>query len=119
MVGDLLRLLDTPTADLPPGVQDSGGANGEPFQAEAQEHRDEQGVRRHLPAQPHRDARPDACLDDRERRVIVRRYGLDDHPPQTQREIAAQCGISRSYVSRIEKRALQTLEIAMDGWRPG
>ena len=42
----------------------------------------------------------DACLDDRERRVIVRRYGLDDHPPQTQREIAAQCGISRSYVSR-------------------
>ena len=61
----------------------------------------------------------DACLDDRERRVIVRRYGLDDHPPQTQREIAAQCGISRSYVSRIEKRALQKLEAAMDGWRPG
>ena len=61
----------------------------------------------------------DACLDDRERRVIVRRYGLDDRPPQTQREIAAQCGISRSYVSRIEKRALQKLEAAMDGWRPG
>lgn len=61
----------------------------------------------------------DACLDDRERRVIIRRYGLDDRPPQTQREIAAQCGISRSYVSRIEKRALQKLEVAMDGWRPG
>lgn len=42
----------------------------------------------------------DACLDDRERRIIICRYGLDDHPPQTQREIAARCGISRSYVSR-------------------
>lgn len=61
----------------------------------------------------------DACLDDRERRIIICRYGLDDHPPQTQREIAAQCGISRSYVSRIEKRALEKLAAAMDGWRPG
>ena len=42
----------------------------------------------------------DACLDDRERRIIICRYGLDDHQPQTQREIAARCGISRSYVSR-------------------
>ena len=42
----------------------------------------------------------DACLDDRERRIIICRYGLDDHPPQTQREIAARCGIRRSYVSR-------------------
>ena len=61
----------------------------------------------------------DACLDDRERRIIICRYGLDDHPPQTQREIAARCGISRSYVSRIEKRALEKLAAAMDGWRPG
>ena len=40
------------------------------------------------------------CLTPRERTIIVRRYGLDDRPPQTQREIAGQCGISRSYVSR-------------------
>ena len=60
----------------------------------------------------------DHCLTPRERTIIVRRYGLDERPPQTQREIAAQCGISRSYVSRIEKRALEKLEIGMQGWRP-
>ena len=60
----------------------------------------------------------DTCLTGREREIIVRRYGLDDRPPQTQREVAARCGISRSYVSRIEKRALEKLEAAMDGWRP-
>lgn len=40
------------------------------------------------------------CLAPRERLIITLRYGLDDKPPRTQREIAAQCGISRSYVSR-------------------
>ena len=40
------------------------------------------------------------CLTPRERSVIMMRYGLDDRPPMTQREIAARCGISRSYVSR-------------------
>ena len=44
---------------------------------------------------------------------------LPNTHPVDQIEIAAQCGISRSYVSRIEKRALQKLEAAMDGWRPG
>ena len=39
------------------------------------------------------------CLDPREQQVIVLRYGLDGKTPMTQREIAAQCGISRSYVS--------------------
>ena len=58
------------------------------------------------------------CLTDRERSIITLRYGLDDQPPRTQREVAARCGISRSYVSRIEKRALAKLEQAMDGWRP-
>lgn len=58
------------------------------------------------------------CLDARERMIIVLRYGLDDQPPRTQREVAAQCGISRSYVSRIEKRALAKLEQAMGAWRP-
>ena len=50
----------------------------------------------------------------REQLVILRRYGLDGQPPQTQREGAAQCGISRSYVSRIEKKALQKLRRAYD-----
>lgn len=40
------------------------------------------------------------CLTPRERMVITMRYGLDDQLPRTQREIASQCGISRSYVSR-------------------
>ena len=44
---------------------------------------------------------------------------LGGQTPCTQREVAARCGISRSYVSRIEKRALGKLEQAMDGWRPG
>ena len=53
------------------------------------------------------------CLTPREARIITMRYGLDDLPPRTQREIAARCGISRSYVSRIEKKALNKLENAM------
>ena len=58
------------------------------------------------------------CLTDRERNIITLRYGLDGHAPRTQREIAAQCGISRSYVSRIEKRALEKLQEGMGGWTP-
>ena len=50
------------------------------------------------------------CLDGREKEIIVMRYGLNEQPPRTQREIAAVCGISRSYVSRIEKKALQKLK---------
>lgn len=42
----------------------------------------------------------DRCLSPRERKIIVLRYGLGEQPPLTQREIAARCGISRSYVSR-------------------
>lgn len=41
-----------------------------------------------------------SCLDERENMIITLRYGLNDRPPLTQREIAARCGISRSYVSR-------------------
>ena len=40
------------------------------------------------------------CLSERERRIITLRYGLDGRQPLTQREIAAQSGISRSYVSQ-------------------
>ena len=55
------------------------------------------------------------CLDERERQIITLRYGLDGRPPLTQRETAAKCGISRSYVSRIEKKALKKLEEGMEG----
>ena len=54
----------------------------------------------------------DQVLTERERMVLRMRYGLGGQPPRTQREIAAQCNISRSYVSRIEKKALQKLEAA-------
>ena len=50
-----------------------------------------------------------SCLTDQEREVICLRYGLFGHAPRRQREVAAQLGISRSYVSRIEKRALERL----------
>ena len=52
-------------------------------------------------------------LDDRERQVIILRYGLGGYPPQRQREVAILLGISRSYISRIEKRALQKLHQAL------
>jgi RNA polymerase sporulation-specific sigma factor len=51
-------------------------------------------------------------LTKREREIIILRYGLGSQPPLTQREIAAKKGISRSYVSRIEKKALEKLEAA-------
>ena len=54
------------------------------------------------------------CLTPREAKIIAMRYGLDDRIPRTQREIADRCGISRSYVSRIEKKALKKLEEAME-----
>ena len=48
-------------------------------------------------------------LDERERQIILLRYGMNGAPPLTQREVADLLGISRSYVSRIEKAALDTL----------
>ena len=49
------------------------------------------------------------ALDARERRILLLRYGLTGQPPMAQRQVAQHCGISRSYVSRIEKKALQKL----------
>ncbi len=49
-------------------------------------------------------------LDKRERKIIVMRYGLSSFPALTQREVAKMLGISRSYVSRIEKKALEKLK---------
>lgn len=51
-------------------------------------------------------------LNDRERLVIVKRYGLAGAEPKTQREVAKELGISRSYVSRIEKKAVLRMKDA-------
>lgn len=53
-------------------------------------------------------------LEPREREIIIQRYGLYDVTPKTQHEIAEKCNISRSYVSRIEKRALEKLRESFD-----
>ena len=55
------------------------------------------------------------CLTRREAEIIRLRYGLGGTVPLTQREIAASFGISRSYVSRIEKRALEKLRVGLEG----
>ena len=54
------------------------------------------------------------CLTEQEQQVLAMRYGLDGNPPRRQREVADLCGISRSYVSRIEKRALQKLRSRLE-----
>ena len=53
-------------------------------------------------------------LDERERQIITLRYGLSGDEPMTQKEVAASLGISRSYVSRIEKNALDRLLAAFN-----
>ena len=55
----------------------------------------------------------DSCLTQQERQVIQLRYGLGGQSPKRQREVAQITGISRSYVSRIEKRALGKLREAL------
>ena len=54
------------------------------------------------------------CLTEQEQQVLTMRYGLDGNPPRRQREVAAACNISRSYVSRIEKRALEKLKSKLE-----
>lgn len=54
-------------------------------------------------------------LTERESEIIRARYGLGGDTPLTQRECAARLGISRSYVSRIEKRAIEKLRAALIG----
>ena len=56
----------------------------------------------------------DTCLTEQERQVIDLRYGLTGSMPCRQREVAQITGISRSYVSRIEKRALEKLRAALE-----
>lgn len=59
----------------------------------------------------------ETVLDEREKEIIVLRYGLHGFAPRTQREVAKHLSISRSYVSRIEKKALEKLRDAF-GRRP-
>lgn len=56
----------------------------------------------------------DEVLTEQEKQVIIARYGLGNGVPLRQREVADATGISRSYVSRIEKRALQKLRAALE-----
>ena len=56
----------------------------------------------------------DKALTDQERQVIALRYGLGGNPPLRQRQVAQITGISRSYVSRIEKKALGKLRKALE-----
>ena len=58
------------------------------------------------------------ALDKREKEIIVMRYGLMGHRPRTQREVAKRLGISRSYVSRIEKKALAKLHDSFGSVHP-
>lgn len=51
----------------------------------------------------------DAMDDEREREIIILRYGLNNKKPLTQREVAERLNISRSYVSRIEKKILNDI----------
>lgn len=52
-------------------------------------------------------------LTERERSVIIKRYGLCDSVPRSQKEVAESLGISRSYISRIEKTAIEKLRDAL------
>lgn len=56
----------------------------------------------------------ESALEGRERRVIMLRFGLDGGEPLPQREVGRLLGISRSYVSRIEKKAIETLRERME-----
>ena len=49
-------------------------------------------------------------LEERERRIITMRFGLDGRPERTQKEVADQLGISQSYISRLEKRIIARLK---------
>ena len=56
----------------------------------------------------------DKVLTKREKEIITKRYGLENGSPITQKKVGKQMGISRSYVSRIEKKALEKLKKAFD-----
>lgn len=55
----------------------------------------------------------ESVLGERERSVIIKRYGLENGAPLSQKEVAVLLGISRSYISRIEKTAIEKLRDAL------
>lgn len=57
----------------------------------------------------------DVVLDEREKEILLLRFGLRGHKELTQREIGEKLNISRSYISRIEKKALHKLRVALLG----
>ncbi len=67
--------------------------------------------RNHLELLP---SKLDSCVTEREKKILIMRYGLNQTPPLTQRQVAAVMKISRSYVSRIEKKALAKLKHALE-----
>lgn len=56
----------------------------------------------------------DKCLEERELEIIIYRYGLYGRKPHTQSEVAKKLNISRSYVSRLEKKAIEKLKKMYD-----
>lgn len=60
----------------------------------------------------------DTVLLPREKQIIILRYGLNGYQPRTQREVSKYLGISRSYVSRIEKKALEKMKDAFGTQTP-
>ena len=77
----------------------------------------EQVANREMISQLHR-AMTDS-LTEQEHQVIELRYGLSGKPPMRQREVAQMLNISRSYISRIEKRALEKLRRNLEGSENG
>lgn len=57
----------------------------------------------------------DIVLDEREKEILLMRFGLRGQKELTQREIGEKLNISRSYISRIEKKTLQKLKVALLG----
>lgn len=55
----------------------------------------------------------DVVLDEREKEILLLRFGLRGHKELTQREIGEKLNISRSYISRIEKKTLHKLRVAL------
>ena len=55
----------------------------------------------------------DIVLEEREKEILLMRFGLRGQKELTQREIGEKLNISRSYISRIEKKALQKLKVAL------
>ena len=53
-------------------------------------------------------------LSEREAKIIKMRYGINGQPALTQREVAKKLGISRSYISRLETKALEIIRIDME-----